>query len=200
MVAVGYLVTVTGPLLLFNPVFVSLQQARHGVPERLGVDRQAIDRVTRELLLDLFVGGEFDASLDGAAPILDDSERSHMRDVGALVRTMALVDLLALAAVLATGWVMRADRGRRGRLLVVAAGTVGGAALVVGLLFAVAFDAAFLAFHRLFFREGTFTFGPDSNLIRLFPQAFWFEASLAAGALVVASAGVVAFAGWRATR
>ena len=40
---------------------------------------------------------------------------------------------------------------------------MGLAAIVVALVFAVAFDAAFLAFHELFFRQGTYLFGPDST-------------------------------------
>ena len=41
----------------------------------------------------------------------------------------------------------------------------------------------FTTFHQVFFREGTYLFGPDSTLIRFFPEQLWYEASLAAGAL-----------------
>jgi hypothetical protein len=71
------------------------------------------------------------------------------------------------------------------------------AALVLGIFFAVAFDTAFASFHALFFRQGTWQFGPDSNLIRLFPEPFWFETSLLAGLSIVLSA---ALAAWLARR
>jgi uncharacterized membrane protein len=71
---------------------------------------------------------------------------------------------------------------------------------VLAVTFAVAFDAAFLAFHQLLFREGTYLFGPDSDLIRFFPEQFWYEASLVAGLLIIVSAAAVAWAGWRLLR
>ncbi len=77
---------------------------------------------------------------------------------------------------------------------------VGVAAALLALVFAVAFDAAFLAFHRLFFEEGTFLFGPGSDLIRLFPGGFWFDAALAAGATIVVSAAALGLVAWRRSR
>ena len=71
------------------------------------------------------------------------------------------------------------------------AASIGAAALVLGLVFAVAFEAAFLAFHALFFPPGTYLFAPGSDLVTLFPDGFWFEASLIAGATVVLSALIV---------
>ena len=199
-VAVAAAVTLTGPLALFNPWLVSFEQARHAVPERLAVDQAAVDRVTASMLRDLFLDGEFTTGLDDGEPLLDERERSHMADVGGLVRTLVLLDLVAIGGAFVGAWALRRERQRRGRLLVASAAVVGGAALVVALIFAVAFDDAFLAFHRLFFREGTYLFGAGSDLIRLFPEPFWFELSLAAGASIVISALAVAVAGWRAYR
>lgn len=196
----AYAIVVTGPLLLFNPWFVSLQQARHDVPERLGVSQGVVDAMTGEILADLFLGGDFDVGPRGGEPLLDDFERSHMQDVGSLVRTLTYIDVAALAVALAFGLWLRTERHRRGRLLIASAGVVGAAAVVLALVFAVAFDAAFLAFHRLFFREGTYLFGPGSDLIRLFPEPFWFEASLAAGVAVALTAAAVALVGARGLR
>ena len=74
------------------------------------------------------------------------------------------------------------------------------AAIVVGGFFAVAFDHAFLLFHEIFFPQGNFLFAADSNLLRLFPEGFWFESALAAGLLIVVSALAVTIAGWRLLR
>ena len=92
---------------------------------------------------------------------------------------------------------LRSERARRGRLLLRAAAGVGAGALVLAAFFAISFDAAFAAFHALFFKSGTWQFGPDSNLIRLFPEPFWFEVSLLAGASIVLSALLAA---WLARR
>jgi integral membrane protein (TIGR01906 family) len=163
----------------------------------LRTDQANVDGVTVAMLRDLFVGGPFDASLDGDAPLLDSSERSHMRDVGGLVRTLAGIEVLSLLTLVVTGWLLRGQRPERGRLLLRAAAGIGILALALGTFFAVAFETAFAAFHALFFQAGTWQFGPDSNLIRLFPEPFWFETSLLAGVAIVVSAGLAA---WLARR
>jgi hypothetical protein len=197
VVAAALAITLTGPLLLFNPWLVGLEQARHGVPALLGTDQPTVDRLTGSMLGDLFLNGDFTVSLDGEQPVLDASERSHMRDVGGLVRALVAIEVAALAALLLAGRRLRADRALRGRLLLVGAAVVGGAAVVAALVFAVAFEAAFAAFHALFFAAGTWQFTSDSNLLRLFPQPFWFELSLVAGAVIALSAFGVALLGRR---
>jgi integral membrane protein (TIGR01906 family) len=193
-------IVLTGPLLLFNPWLVSAEQARHAVAASLGTDQASVDRVTVGMLRDLFVDGDFAQSLDGDLPILDPSERSHMADVGSLVRILVGLEAVAIAVLLVSGWLLRKERARRGRLLLGAALAVGALALVLGLFFAVAFETAFAAFHALFFRQGTWQFGPDSNLIRLFPEPFWFETSLLAGLSIVLSAALAAWVAGRAMR
>lgn len=188
----GLAVLLTGPLLLFNPWLVGIEQARADVPALLSATQAEVDRVTGEMLGDLFFAGDFGASLDGSTPMLPDAERSHMRDVGGVVRTLLLVELVALVTVLLTGRRLRAERPRRGRLLLAGAAAVGTAALALGAFFALAFDTAFTAFHALFFPGGNWQFSLDSNLIRLFPEPLWFETALLAGASIVLAALVVA--------
>ena len=45
--------------------------------------------------------------------------------------------------------------------------------IVAGLAMAIDFEAVFDGFHRLFFAEGTWTFGDDETLRRLYPDEFW---------------------------
>ncbi len=163
----------------------------------LGTDQVNVDRVTAIMLRDLFIDGDFLANIDNDPPLLDAAERSHMSDVGGLVRVLAALEVAAVLALLVCGWLLRAERARRGRLLRRAALAVGAVALMLGILFAVDFDTAFASFHALFFAEGTWQFGPESNLIRLFPEPFWFETSLLAGASIVLGA---ALAFWLAGR
>jgi len=198
--AAALAIVLTGPLLLFNPWLVSAEQARHGVATALGTDQANVDRVTGLMLRDLFTDGDFIANLDDDPPILDASERSHMADVGALVRILAALEAGSILVLLITAWWLRAERARRGRLLLGVAVAVCGAALVLGIFFAVAFEAAFTAFHALFFQAGTWQFGPDSNLIRLFPEPFWFETSLLAGLAILLTALLAAWLGGRGMR
>ncbi|MGZ8562220.1 MAG: lipoprotein intramolecular transacylase Lit [Candidatus Limnocylindria bacterium] len=190
-------IVLTGPLLLFNPWLVSAEQARHGVAASLQTDQANVERVTSSMLGDLFVSGDFAESIDGQGPILDASERSHMQDVGGLVRVLAILEGVALIALIVTWRWLRNERERRGRLLLRAAAGVGAGALVLAAFFALSFETAFAAFHALFFKSGTWQFSADSNLIRLFPEPFWFEVSLLAGASILLSALLAA---WLARR
>jgi len=197
--SLGLIVALTGPLLLFDPWFVSFEQSRNAVPERLGTTQVEVDAVTVGILRDLFTNGTFEEGF-GAGPLLTDEERSHMRDVGGLVRVLTALLAAALIAALVAAIALRREPRRLGRVMLVAGGVTGGLAVVLAALFAVAFDQAFLAFHELFFPQGNFLFGPGSNLLRLFPEGFWFEASLAAGVAIIGSALIVSLVGWRLSR
>lgn len=195
--SLAILVTLVGPLLLFNPRFTSTLQARHDVAAELGTTRTEVDRVTGEILFDLYTDGPFGAALSGEEPLLDERERSHMHDVAVLVRILAAVVLLAVILAAFTGAWLRGEPRRQGRIMLIAAGSIGAAALVAAGILAVAFEPAFAAFHRVFFPAGTYLFEEGSELIVLFPQRFWFDAALGAGAAVIVSALVVAVIGLR---
>jgi integral membrane protein (TIGR01906 family) len=199
-VAVALLITLLGPLALFNPLFTGALQERHDVPARLGTSMDEVNRATAEMLGDVVFGGDFGTMLDGEEPVLDAYERSHMQDVSRLVRLLWLVVLLAIAVTVVTVVLLRRERERIGRVLLVSSGAVGLTAIVLAATFALAFDSAFTAFHEIFFPPGTWQFGPESDLIRFFPQPFWFDAALAAGATIVVAAAIVALIGWRLAR
>ena len=198
-IAAALVIALAGPLLLFDPWFVSFEQARNDVPARLATTQARVDAVTGAMLGDLFIDAAFDERLD-AGPLLTQDERRHMRDVGSLVRSLAVLLAAAVVAMAITAWALRREPARIGRTLLVAGLATGTLALVIAAVFAVAFDQAFLAFHELFFPQGNFLFGPDSNLLRLFPEGFWFESSLAAGAAIIGSALLASVVGWRLGR
>lgn len=193
-------VTLAGPLLLFNPLFTSVLQARHEVAAAFDTSQPEVDRVTGEILGDLFVGGSFDAAFAGDPPLLNDRERSHMGDVSRLVQLLLGITIVALLVAVVSGLLLRREPRRQGRIMLTAAGAIGAVALVLALVFAVAFDAAFLAFHQVFFPPGTYLFEPGSKLITLFPGGFWFDASLAAGGAIVLTALAASVIGLRLRR
>jgi integral membrane protein (TIGR01906 family) len=197
--AMATAILLTGPLLLFVP-FVSFEQSRYDVPALLATDPATVDRATTAMLGDLLLGGDFAVSLDGRQPVLDEAERSHMRDVGGVVRALVVADALALGIVIVVGRGLRGEPNRRGRAMVVAAAGIGTAAILLGIFFALAFDAAFAAFHAIFFAAGTWQFGPDSNLLRFFPEPFWYEIALVAGVTILVGAALVAALGVRDLR
>jgi integral membrane protein (TIGR01906 family) len=198
--AVAIAILLTGPLLLFVPPVVSFEQSRHDVPALLGTDRATADRATTAMLGDLLLGGDFAVSIDGTQPVLDEAERSHMRDVGGVVRGLILADAVALAIVIVVGLRLRSEPFRRGRSMLVAAAGIGTAAVVLGVFFALAFDTAFAAFHAIFFAAGTWQFSADSNLLRFFPEPFWYEIALVAGVTILVGSALVAWLGVRDMR
>jgi hypothetical protein len=199
--SLALLILLLGPLLLFNPPFVYLLQQRHHVAETsFDGQHDVVDGVTLHLVSDIWTDGGFDVSADGVAPVLSQRERSHMHDVARLVRVLAGIVLVSGVVAVVTGWWLRREPLRQGRVMLISAGTIGAVALVLAIVFAVAFEPAFLAFHQLFFPPGTYLFEPGSNLIALFPEDFWLDASLAAGATIVLAGVVVAVIGWRRMR
>ncbi len=201
--ALAVVIVLAGPLLLFNPPFTSALQVRHDVAGAFGTNQAEIERVTGSYLADIYLGGSFDTSLGGDEPLLDEDERSHMRDVSTLVRILAALLGIAAVVAVATGVRLRREPRRQGEIMLITAGSVGATAVLLAVLFAVAFDRAFTVFHELLFPPGTWQFESGSDLITLFPEAFWFDAALAAGAAIVLTAAIVTLIGllrWRSGR
>jgi integral membrane protein (TIGR01906 family) len=199
-VSLAVVILFAGPLLLFNPPFVSALQQRHGVAGAFGVPQAEVDAVTSEILFDLITDGDFGAAFEGREPLLNEPERSHMHDVARLVRLLAIAVVAAAIVAVVCARRMRGEPRRVGAVMLRTAGIIGAAALALGLTFAIAFEPAFLAFHAIFFPPGTYLFEPGSNLITLFPEGFWLDASLVAGATVFLSAILCALAGYRLWR
>jgi integral membrane protein (TIGR01906 family) len=200
-ISLAVVILLAGPLLLFNPWFVSALQQRHEVAAVLQVPQHELDRVTRELLVDIYTDGDFDARFQGqTAPLLTERERAHMHDVARLVRILGVSAIAAAIVAVLGARRMRGEPRRIGAVMLRTAGVIGAVALALAVTFAVAFEPAFLAFHAVFFPPGTYLFEPGSDLITLFPEGFWFDASLVAGVTVLLSAILCAVAGYRLWR
>ncbi len=197
---VGVLTLLTGPLLLINPLFIGLLQDRHDVADKLRLSEEELSRINGEIVWDIFSGGDFDVTFADGDPVLDAEERSHMTDVSRLVRILVILDAVAIGFAAWGGRLLRTDPERLGRMIMAGAGTVGVAVVAIGIFAIVAWDAAFTLFHELLFPPGTWSFPPDSTMIRLYPPGFWFDAAMIAAALVIATAAVLSYAGWRRIR
>jgi integral membrane protein (TIGR01906 family) len=187
------IIAVIIPLFL-NPVWVGFEQGRAQAAAWTGFSEADLRSATDAILADLVVGPpDFDAEV-GGAPVLNEREQSHMRDVrGVFIGFFALaVGLLAAALVL----VLR--RGRAGRAESWRAVRTGALGLIVGLVvvggFAViAFDLLFEVFHQVFFAGGSYTFDPATErLVQLFPFQFWQETAIILGIVAIIVAIVVA--------
>jgi integral membrane protein (TIGR01906 family) len=195
-IATGLVIVGVTMALFFNPAWVSLAQGRTDAAALTGWTSEQVDSVTRDIVLEVWLGpGTFAQDVAGE-PVFNERERAHMADVRQLVMGFyALVlgaGLVLLGLGLASGWSRRFWRAvaTGAKILVVGA-------VAVGVAFALVFDLAFTLFHRLFFAEGTWTFDPATDrLVQLFPFQFWTETTV-----VLAAVGLLlAIGAWAGAR
>lgn len=187
------IVAVALPLFL-NPSWVAFEQGRAEAAAWTGFTEPELRAATDAILADLVLGPpDFDVAVNGA-PVLNERERGHMRDVrGVFVAFFSLAAILAAAALAAHVRRRGSDRGRswgavQGGALALIAGLV-----VSGVVSFVAFDVLFEAFHRIVFAGGSYTFDPATErLVQLFPFRFWQETAIAVGAVCIVLAAIVA--------
>ncbi len=173
-----------------SPAWISFEQDRAHAAEWTGYSEADLRTATDAILSDLVAGPpNFDVSVAGEL-VLTAAERSHMQDVRNVFTLFYLAAgaglvILVIARLVAS----RAGGWPRARFLgAIRAGSAGlGAAIVIGgIVGAVAFDAAFEVFHRLFFATGTYTFDPRTDrLVQLFPGAFWSETTIAVASVTL---------------
>ena len=210
-IAAAALFTVLVPLLLITssvrfvinlPALYSYGFDKYEIAEYTRIERAdliAAGKQIREyfnndeenLIIRAYVGGVLAESL------YNEREIHHMRDVKALVRGVYLVQMLTLlymAAYIAVGfWLRRADfwetlgrdvsRGGKFTLALV---------VVVGLLALVAFNQLFLLFHLISFSNDFWMLDPRRDyLIAMFPQGFFFDATMLIAFCTIASAAVL---------
>lgn len=191
IVALGVILGILAVAILpfLSPAWIAFEQDRAEAAAWTGFDPPVLRVVTDEILADLVLGPPaFDVAVDGV-PVLNERERSHMRDVRAVFIAFYAAALVSVALAVVVGRLGRAGSPvRRGWWVAVRRGAI---VLVVGLIGLgvvsfVAFEALFELFHRLFFPGGTYTFDPTTErLVQLFPFRFWQETAIAVGAVAV---------------
>jgi integral membrane protein (TIGR01906 family) len=189
--------------LFLNPAWVAFEQERAQAAAWTGFTEADLRFATNEILADLVVGPpDFDVAIGGRA-VLNERERGHMRDVRGVFIGFFAAALVLAAAGLIVARRRRARSGTAGTWRGVRAGALAlvGALVVGGIVAAVAFDAMFEVFHRLFFAGGSYTFDPRTErLVQLFPFRFWQETAIAVGTVCIIAAAIVAIVASRAIR
>lgn len=214
----GWLVAAAAALVILGasiapfltPPVVRFEQDRVGVGALVGADAGDLDLVTGSLLAGLVLWrGDFDLASglgagSGNPPLLNDAEQTHMRDVRGVFTGFWI---LVLAGVVVLAVDFRRARSTEARSAAWRSVALGARALavvlaVLGAFALLAFDVAFELFHRLFFSAGSYTFDPATSvLVRLFPDQFWSDITLAVGFVAIVLAISTAwFAARRAAR
>lgn len=133
-----------------------------------------------------------DLEIDGQ-PAFKQSELQHMEDVQ--VVTLTAFQILMITGsffVMASVLLLRRPGSRHLFFYSLRYGAIFTVVVLV-LIVAVVFlnwDFFFDNFHALFFEDGTWQFYSSDMLIRLYPERFWFDASLFIGALAFIGAVV----------
>ena len=141
-----------------------------------------------------------------SAPLFNEREILHMRDVKGLVRGVYSVQqITGLYMLLYVAVVLAATRGRGLRRLagrVMAGGLLTtGLVVAIGLASLVGFDYLFYQFHIISFSNDLWMLDPRHNyLTRLFTEGFFLDATMFVAAGVVVQALLMAAVAWGVRR
>ena len=178
---------------------------KYDIAARSGITQEDLIRVGGELRQYFNTGEE---PLRVVAPVYgmerelyNHREVEHMRDVKVLIQgtyAVAAISALYVLGMAATGYALCGSgfTGRLARLSIWGGGLTLGIVAAVGLFALVGFDSLFLLFHQISFSNDLWQLNPRTDyLLIMFPQGFWFDATMRvalttiAGALLIAAAG-----------
>jgi integral membrane protein (TIGR01906 family) len=132
-------------------------------------------------------------------PLFNDREVAHMEDVQALIQFFLRMQLIAAAVVvvrLAFAIVVDRSAVPLGRDMLWSTGLMIALVILVGVLSLLDFDALWTRFHQIAFRNDLWQLDPNSDyLIMLFPEPFWFAATIRMATSVALQTALVALLG-----
>jgi integral membrane protein (TIGR01906 family) len=132
-------------------------------------------------------------------PLFNDREVAHMEDVQALIQFFLRMQLIAAAVVVVRlAFAIIVDRSAvpLGRDMLWSTGLMVALVILVGVLSLLDFDALWTRFHQIAFRNDLWQLDPKSDyLIMLFPEPFWFAATIRMATSVALQTALVALLG-----
>jgi len=133
-------------------------------------------------------------------PMYNTEALNHMVDVK--IVTQSTFTIAGLLSVLTLGIFGIGYRYPSYRFAIQRGLTYGGV-LAISLIVTIAtlavttWDFFFDTFHEIFFEEGTWRFAFSDTLIRLYPERFWFDASITIGILTIMGAIIILAVMWQ---
>ncbi len=130
--------------------------------------------------------------------LFNQKEVAHLKDVKGLIWLDYWVLLgtgayVLVYAVVSLYWLARECRRRLATAVINGSGLTIGLILLLGLLALLDFDRFFLQFHLISFANDLWQLDPTKDyLIMLFPQGFWYDATLFCAVLTLAMAAILA--------
>jgi integral membrane protein (TIGR01906 family) len=132
-------------------------------------------------------------------PLFNDKEVAHMEDVQALIQWFLRMQLVVAAVVvvrLACAVAFDRAPGQLGREMLWSTGLMVALVVLVGVLSLIDFDGLWTRFHQIAFRNDLWLLDPTKDyLIMLFPEPFWFTATIGIATSVALQTVLVAALG-----
>jgi integral membrane protein (TIGR01906 family) len=180
--------------------FYEREFAKYEVARVTGLSAEQL-RTVAQAFVDYFnrPRGRLDVAVDlngSRRALFNEREIAHMEDVQHLMHLVWWLQICSGAVALA-GTVALLARGRPGVRRLGALGVLGGGATLVALLLLGAlsvlnFGEAFVQFHHLAFSNDLWMLDPRRDyLIMLFPEGFWFDATMRIAMLTAVEACVL---------
>lgn len=205
ILAVPVLLTLISVRVVMTPLFLEFEYNRPGFPLDLygftTEDRLAYAPYAVEYLLngaDISYLG--DLTFPNGQPLYNARELKHMEDVKVVTRAAyQMLFVVGILTIIASGVLLMSSTTRKYLRQAVFGGSVLTLGLIATIIIAavIAWDFFFTTFHQIFFESGTWRFAYSDTLIRLFPERFWFDASITIGVLTTVGALTILFITWR---
>jgi len=191
--------------IIMSPLFPQFEYNRPGFPaDYYGFTVQ--DRLTyAPFAIQYLLNGD-DISFLGNLRFPDGSdmyntrELHHMRDVKLVTQYAFAAALIGgIVALLIIYYLCCSNRAALYSALLNGSRLTIGLILTIVIISVTSWETFFTAFHDLFFTGGTWQFEYSDTLIRLFPEQFWFDASLIIGGATLLVAIVTMYLTLRAS-
>jgi integral membrane protein (TIGR01906 family) len=131
--------------------------------------------------------------------LFNDREVAHMQDVQALIEFFLRMQIVAAAFVvirLVLGVVYDRSPLPIGREMLWSTGLIVALVMLVGILSLIDFDSLWTTFHQIAFRNDLWELDPTRDyLIMLFPEPFWYTATIRMAATVAIETAALAVVG-----
>jgi integral membrane protein (TIGR01906 family) len=172
--------------LVTDRVFIVQGFRDNQVARTTGLDQQQLERIA-DLFVAYFEGppGQIQTQVvvqGQSRPLFNEREVQHMEDVQALIQWFLRMQIVAAAVVaIRLGFAVLFDRAPwpLGRDLLWSTGLIVALVVAVGVLSLIDFTELWTRFHQVAFRNDLWQLDPSSDyLIMLFPEPFWYTATI----------------------
>lgn len=184
-----FVLIISSLYIFMSPQFIEWQYAQPDFPpaDRFTPDKRTYNAI--ETLL--YVRGDRSEQQLKDLNVYNEREVKHLVDVYNVTRPMLQLNpifILTMVVAFLLLWRNPATRRNAGTGLMF--GGIFTFVLVglIGIFAVVAFDAFFVAFHRVFFEGDTWLFNYSDSLIQFYPELFWMKASYGIAMFVLGGA------------